>query len=191
MGHLVDISARKSEALSHLSKGELDDAYAIYERLASEGDTDSQVYVGSSYVTGMGRPQDASRAISWLEPAAEKGDIHGLYLALAYELNGNVEESVTALKQACNVGFAPACVRLGSMYESGVGITADIDQAMACYRMAHRSGHLFGTRFYGKCLMQGREGVLSRCWGTVLYCWTFPYGLLLALTKPDSDHFRV
>ena len=79
------------------------------------------------------------------------------YEALNAEERGNYKKSFEIFKSVAEKGGPEAQVRLGYMYDIGIGVTQDNTQAMNLYRKAAEQGDHKAQNNLGKMYAQGRE----------------------------------
>ena len=90
---LVDGAYAASIADANLKydAGEFDQAFAIYEELASDNDLFAQLYLGTMYDLGEGVQEDNEQAIFWYTKAAERGLVEAqFYLGTMYDFGDGV-----------------------------------------------------------------------------------------------------
>jgi TPR repeat protein len=56
----------------------------------------------------------------------------------------NLEEALGLYRQAAELGYPRAFLRIGEMHERGLGTPMDPSQALACYVKAREAGHIIG-----------------------------------------------
>ena len=56
----------------------------------------------------------------------------------------NFEEALSLYRQAAELGYPRAFLRIGEMHERGLGTPVDLSQALACYLKARETGDLTG-----------------------------------------------
>ncbi len=111
---------------------------------AREGNTDSQVRLGTAYEYGLGVEQDSRTAEYWLKTAAGFGDPEGqtqlglLYLQPGFEPER--EQAVRWFMRAAASGYANAEHDLGLVYLMGLGVGADREQAIHWFRRGAEHG---------------------------------------------------
>ena len=109
-------------------------AAEIFGRLAEQGDTDAQNYLGVMYKNGQGVKKDYVKAAEWYRIAAEQGNPAGaLSLAKLYDKGKGVPqdyvEAAKWYKIAAEHDIKLAQTRLGEMYEKGLGVSQDSEKA--------------------------------------------------------------
>ncbi|MEO6012037.1 MAG: toll/interleukin-1 receptor domain-containing protein [Devosia sp.] len=93
--------------------------------------------------------------------AVEGGDALGqLATGLAFELGTdgrtvNAEAAVQYYRQAADQGLDEAAVRLGALYDHGIGVERDFGKAVALYQNAANFGFAAAIRSYGVSLELG------------------------------------
>ena len=64
-----------NEANNAFNNGQYTNAYKAYRKLADQGNADAQYRLGQMYYDGKGLPQNFSKAVIWLQQAAENGHV--------------------------------------------------------------------------------------------------------------------
>jgi PDZ domain/Sel1 repeat len=103
-------------------------AVKILATAAVYGDSDAKRFMGFAYGNGSGVPQDAIRARDWFESSARDGNAKGQANFGEYESLLSPPDYTNAflwVKRSAEQGYAPAQYDLGTMYDSGVGVTVD------------------------------------------------------------------
>jgi serine/threonine protein kinase len=84
-------------------------------------------------------PPATSQTISGSRPLEEKAFQTGY----AFYHQGQYQQALPHLRQAAKAGYAPAYIDLGVMYELGLGVDKEIDEATIWYKKAQRSESWF------------------------------------------------
>jgi len=100
------------------------------QRLAEQGDAESQFRFGFLYQMGEGVPKDQEQAVFWLRKAAEQGFADAqFYLGVHYASGDGVpedgEQAAFWYQKAAEQGEAAAQFSLDCLYEDGISDTAD------------------------------------------------------------------
>ncbi len=72
-------------------------SFSLWSTLATQGDTEAQVFVGLSYDNGWGTQRSAQLARVWYQKAAKKNNASGQYLLGLHFIQGNSEERAQGL----------------------------------------------------------------------------------------------
>jgi len=72
-------------------------SFSLWSALATQGDTEAQVFVGLSYDNGWGTQRSAQLARVWYQKAAQKNNASGQYLLGLHFIQGNSEERAQGL----------------------------------------------------------------------------------------------
>lgn len=110
-------------------------AYSEFLPLADAGDFRSQYYVGYLYLYGYGVPQNAEKALSYLNKSAEQNyDMAEAQLAYLYA-NGTFvpkdkKRAMALYQKAAERGNASALLNLGVIYYTGDGVSKDVKKAI-------------------------------------------------------------
>ena len=108
--------------------------------LAGRGDAEVQFILGGMYENGIGVRQDKGEAIRWYQKAAEQGHI----------------EALKNLNELAGRGDAEVQFILGGMYENGIGVRQDKDEAVKWYQKAVEQGHVDAQYKLGDMYRSGR-----------------------------------
>ena len=101
---------------------------------AEKGDYLSQYYVGYLYLNGLGVNKDESKALKYLQKAADKSDSAQALLAYLYD-EGRVvpvdkKKAVALYKKAADSGNTSALLNLGLAYYKGEGVSKNNQMAI-------------------------------------------------------------
>ena len=137
------------EVASRLAEGkgldqDLKEAAQWYQRSAASGFAMAQFRLGTLYERGLGVKPDASRARAWYERAAAQGNVKAMHnlavLAAAHSPKGDYEGAVRWFNAAAEHGLADSQYNLAVLYENGMGVTKDMQQAYKWLLLAAKSG---------------------------------------------------
>lgn len=132
---------------------EQDDAMALdyLIRACDAGDLKAPRYIAQFYENGRGSEQDYSKALEYYLKAAALGDITANECAGRYYLEGkgtdvDYEKALEYLTAAASSekvvpGVAQARYLLGTMYEQGLGMEADPEEALKWYQSSAEAGY--------------------------------------------------
>ena len=128
-----------------------------YIKKAEEGDVNSQVLLGLTYLNGTDEiTTNDKEAFKWFKVAAEQGNpiaqFHlGEFYAYGKEVEQDFNEAFKLIKSAAEQGDAEAQFHLGAYYDIGIGITQDYNEAFRWYKAAAEQGHAGGQFDLGVC----------------------------------------
>ncbi len=125
---------------------------------AQQGDIEAQYELGLMYQGGRGVSQNDTRAMAWLQKAAEAGHDKAQYaLALLLRKNeagGDLPVSLRWQEQAAQKGNTEAQYGLGLMYANGQYVPQDQERARFWYGQAASRGHLAARLALGNMQLQ-------------------------------------
>jgi hypothetical protein len=129
-----------------LASGACDEAFALAEAGAEQGDVASQTLLGRMYFEGPNVERDYTRARHWLEKAATSGDPEALHwMGILYSWGAGVaadqRQAVHWWTQAAKSGLPSAQFDLGVRYLTGRGATPNYELAVRLLDSASRQGH--------------------------------------------------
>ena len=130
------------DALQALKSGDDGRAKQLFAAAAAEGNHQAEAFLGRMAEKGQGGPADQVQADEWYLKAA-KGGHRGAQSILGSRLMAQkryVEASIW-FKQAAEQDDPFAQAMLGSLYESGSGVSADLRAARHWYRKAAAQGN--------------------------------------------------
>lgn len=163
---VVDIDTVVSDELlrtySLYRTGQIDDALAVLEPLAREGEPSAQFLLGSMYARGEGVPQDDALAVKWWRMSAEQGLARaqsqlGVWLLDGTGVPVDQVEAQKWLRKAAEQGLAVAQVNLGLMYLNGLGGLPKNDrEAVGWFRKAAEQGLGWAQYYMGVSCFSGR-----------------------------------
>jgi TPR repeat protein len=147
----------------HAERGELQTAFAMYLKAAHLGNEVAQTVVGIMCYSGLGVVKDPTKAVRWLQVAAEKGHPAAIYhLGLCYErgldtLERNVAKATHLYLIAGKQRYHKAWRRLGFLCEHG-SITSpqSLKQAAEYYLKAVELGDGRAANMLGGMYLEGR-----------------------------------
>lgn len=121
------------------------------EPLASAGDAEAQLLIGSLYLHGHGVRRNPERAITYITSAAQHGRVEAqtllgfiYYYGTGYAPDDKIRDfskSVEWLTKAASGGDSFAQYLLSQLYESGVGISPDRAKALEWSQKAAEKGN--------------------------------------------------
>ncbi|MEO8421033.1 MAG: hypothetical protein ABI457_07550 [Hyphomicrobium sp.] len=137
------------EVASRLAEGkgldqDLKEAAQWYQRAAAGGFAMAQFRLGTLYERGLGMKPDAARAQIWYERAAAQGNVKAMHnlavLAASRNPKGDYEGAARWFNGAANYGLADSQYNLAVLYENGMGVGKDMQQAYKWLLLAAKSG---------------------------------------------------
>ena len=135
-----------NQALDLDKKKNYAEAIKWFRKVAEQGHTDAQVWIGYYYEKGQGVQQDYAEAVKWYRKAAEQGNATGqCNLGYCYSFGKGVQqdytESVKWYRKAAEQDYVEAQTNLGWCYEYGKGVQQDYTEAEKWYRKASEQGY--------------------------------------------------
>jgi localization factor PodJL len=137
------------EVASRLAEGkgtdqDLKEAALWYHRAAANGFAMAQFRLGTLYERGLGVKADPKRAQVWYERAAALGNVKSMHnlavLAASRSPKGDYEGAARWFKAAADHGLADSQYNLAVLYENGLGVSKDMQQAYKWLLVAAKSG---------------------------------------------------
>jgi hypothetical protein len=169
-------------------RGRFSEARAIYERLASEGDVNCQVFLGWLYYEGLGIAKDEARAFTFFRIAAEAGSSQGEFYCGRYTVKiGRHAEALSWFRRAASKGYGPALLWLGIMTVRGIGVEPNLGTGIEYLKRSAKTGNFLALRELSILMIQGRLGVLSIPVGFLLLSYSVLGGVCTAILKEDSN----
>lgn len=111
------------------------------QKAADAGDVNGLAYVGNCYAEGLGVSPDPYKAKSYLQEAADQGQIEAICklgeLAMQEE---NYFEAVKRFKEAADEGYVRAENFLGICYAKGFGVPRNLRMAEEWFRRSDEKG---------------------------------------------------
>lgn len=89
-------AADLEDAIARLRRGDYTEALMGFRKMADQGDTEAQYYLGSAYNLGVGGPKDYAEVAKWYRKAADQGHAGGqLNLGVLYADGDRVPQDYT------------------------------------------------------------------------------------------------
>ena len=130
-----------------LGGGELDSEYVrAYETVSTvlkgaKVPPRAYTVMGILLANGYGVPKDEVKAREYLQKAADAGDMKApRHLGEMDLANENYDEALSEFRTGADRGDITSQFHLGEMYEQGLGVPADLREAVSWYRLAARRG---------------------------------------------------
>lgn len=135
------------------------------QKMAVQGDSFAQLFVGGMYENGIGVPRDDAKAVYWIRKSAMHGCVPAQYeFAEMYRVGKVIpkdySKAVYWYRKTANYGFDEAQLALGNMYSHGWGVKKDIHTALYWYREAAKHGNTDAYIELGMAYISG-HGVQS------------------------------
>ena len=134
---------------------------------AKKGDSDSQCYVGSSYLSGKdGVERDVDKGLYWLTLSAEQLNENAEYLlgcfyCLGDEVHKDVETGLILLSNASEQGHLDAQLALSKLYYENRLLPKDIVKAKYYLLKAAKQGHDIASAQLANMYMNGEMGSVN------------------------------
>ncbi len=175
------------EVAALVSQDRREEAISRLRRLAREGHSRAQLYLGWMYGSGEAGEIDHDVALRWYGVSAASGDPVGqfYYGCALFHLRGK-DDGVRWLQRSAAQDYAPALYYEGLLSERGEGIEKDSEHAEDCLRRAAELGH-------GKAKVRLRRAELAKrnLWAPVrrlMVLWdAFRFGFTVDLEPDDKN----
>ena len=118
------------------------EALSWREKAAEQGDAKAQLLVAQQYFSGIGTLRDIEKAKHWYTLAAENDNIEAqcqLAKLLETGLDGIVKNLAGAFywyKKAADADCLNAILKVGQMYDAGIGVSKNIEKAVYYFEKA-------------------------------------------------------
>ena len=134
------------------------------ETKANGGDIDAMLRMADCYEWGSGVEQDSSKALTWLQKAADKGSGEAWTRISYYYLRGSVVKADTLQclsirKKWADAGNGDALSALSRCYMAGYGVEADTAKALQLLEESVKKGSRQGYSMMGDTYAWGNSGV--------------------------------
>lgn len=185
-------TARKLRAaLEAYRKGRLGLAFTLYQQLAHDGHSESQVFVAWMLSEGIGCPKDESTAAMFFEQAAAQDHpIGSFYFARWLTKQGEHERAYGFYHDGARRNHLPSVFRVGYSLARGRGVPTDLRRAYKTLGVAARQGHAFAMREIAIQDLRGRRGFVFRPLGALEFLVAVCWGVVVSLVRADSDLLR-
>lgn len=124
------------------------EALSWREKAAEAGDIQAQLLIAQQYFAGIGTLKDVKNAIHWYNLAAENGNTEAQYqLAEFFEVGTdgvrkNLSTAFYWYKKAAEADNVDAILKVGKMYDSGIGTSQNVDKAVYWYEKAAKRNYI-------------------------------------------------
>jgi len=161
---LPDATTLKGNVLTGMELGNpaYDKAFKLYRLAADKKHTYAEGQLGMLYALGLGTEHDWTKAIDFLNKAADAGDPEALYMLAGFYCDGrgvppSRKKSVELFERAANQGHVEAMLELGIMCNSEdfPDIKEDWNKAKIWFRKAAKAD-LQEANFYAGSIMANR-----------------------------------
>lgn len=117
----------------------------------------STILLGCSYFAGIGVEEDKSKAMEWLEKAAEQGNADAQNKLGEYYIGVGVEtrKAFELFQKAAENGSKEAQRNLGKCYMKGLGVNKLPAEAVKYYKKAAEQGDAEAQYLFATCLFIG------------------------------------
>ncbi|MTW23223.1 serine/threonine-protein kinase [Allochromatium palmeri] len=134
-----------ADGMAAFDRGDYQQAFAIWQPLAEQGDANAQFYLGKMYFNGQGVAKDYSQALQWYRKSAKQGFAQAQNNLGSMYTNGegvaqDDAQAVQWYRKAAAQGADLAQFNLGLMYAKGQGVAQDYSQAVQWFRKAAEQG---------------------------------------------------
>lgn len=140
-------------------------ALEVFKRLATFGHVEAMLKTGYILANGLTGYPNYDEAFSWLEKAAERGDVDALNNLGVMCLNGwgldapDVQRAYELFSHAALAGNAKAQITLADGHQSGRGVERDLKSAIHWYREAALQGEPWAMYYLGELYRLGDYGL--------------------------------
>ncbi len=128
------------------------DAFMAYQRAATAGSAEAELWLGKAYLAGEQVSADPALGRYWLELAAGHGFHEAEYQLSLQQVDR--EQQIHWLEKAANGGITKALFELAELQHK----QGELEQARASYAKAAQQGHIAAQYTYGEMLRLGQGG---------------------------------
>ncbi|KAI9190764.1 uncharacterized protein BJ171DRAFT_433828 [Polychytrium aggregatum] len=121
-------------------------AAGIFEQLANDGHSDSQLRIGGCYYWGRGVLVDSQKSFEWYSKSADRGNSYGQWWVGVCYSNGygtakDVAKAVEWYRRSAEQGNRYGQCWIGFRSEMGYGVPENVDTAAFWYRKSANQGY--------------------------------------------------
>jgi hypothetical protein len=127
-------------------------AFAAYQRAATAGSAEAELWLGMAYLAGKQVPTDPALGRYWLELAAGQDSHEAEYQLSLQQVDR--DQQLHWLKKAADGGVTKAWFDLTQLQQD----QGELEQARASYAKASQQGHTAAQYAYGEMLRLGQGG---------------------------------
>ena len=163
--------------LKFYERGMYQESFNTAMSLAKRGDADAQVFLGWLYLKGYAGQINEQEALRWYMAGAAQGNTDAQYaLGNYFKVKKDYLLAYEWYKLASDSTHLPSLYNLGLLYEYGLGVKKDQQQALKLFRVAASKGHLFSKKKISMYLIKSKN-LLRKLRGLLM----FPSMLVLAV----------
>lgn len=153
-------------------------AFAIYKRLAEDGDLHCQTMIGWMYHEGLGTELNLEEAEKWFKAAANLGSKEAsFYCGKSALRTRKYEEALNWFSKSAAQEYGPALFWLGKMQIRGLALEKDFEKGIGYLNRAAVTGNFPARRELAILMLTGKLGPLRILQGLAM----FPYSIFAAL----------
>ncbi|MCD7920648.1 MAG: sel1 repeat family protein [Clostridiales bacterium] len=139
----VDAMEALCDSYCYGNLGEKSYEKSIYwgQKAIDNGSVRSQEILGIQYLNGYGVAVDVEKALVLLQQAVAGGCMKaGRFVGLYYMEKNLPEEAKKWFLEAANRGDITSQYHMGVLYENGIGVEADLNEAIRWYKLSAQRG---------------------------------------------------
>ncbi|KAI9190723.1 uncharacterized protein BJ171DRAFT_433874 [Polychytrium aggregatum] len=121
-------------------------AACVFEQLANDGHSDSQLRIGKYLHWGLGVLEDRITAFEWYSKSADQGNSYGQWMTgvcyyWGYGVTKDFAKAFEWYRRSAEQGNRYGQDSIGRCYKHGEGVPEDIDTAVLWYHKSADQGH--------------------------------------------------
>jgi uncharacterized protein len=164
------------------------EAFALYEKLARDGDPQCQITVGWMCHEGRGTAKDRGRAVDWFRQAATLGSKEGAFYCGKSALGlQQYDEALGWFQKAAAKEYGPALLWLGLAYVRGLGVEADFKKGIKYLERASATGNFPAQRELALLMIRGNMGMPRVLVGVALFVSAVVAAIISSMTSGHTD----
>lgn len=182
--------SRLLTAHGDLIAGRYDAARSVFEELATIGDAQALLYLGSMYERGLGVPVDDAIAADFYKRSCDSGNLTScFFLGMLKYRSRDIEGALRWYRIAAEAGHPAAAYWIAQIYGDPSNLFTDQAEALRYLKMADRGGHAFAARDLAKKRMRTSGSIISKLFACAHYIKAIVKGMFII--AKDTDDPRV
>jgi len=160
------ILSYKGEILKDLidawRSGNVEHAIRICEDRASKGEAEFQKILGWIYYSKESKNHDLEKALHHFEEAAKAGQAEAVFgIGCVYHSKKDYSRAFHYYSDSHRLGCKRSLYWIGAMYDTGLGVEKDTEQALRFYKRGMDEGYVLASKAYLRAVLRRKSSTIS------------------------------